>query len=186
MADESEHDAMMRRCAEACTLADAALAGSGRDFHDPIRMGIRSARKILSALPGALGAPAPMVVSGEWRDGFSEACRSTRARLAAAAKGNTMKTADELEREAVEAKRRAENARHTPLTEAEWADLEALEQRSVHGALDVAKAHGDVWNAYTSDLNCLLQMVHRLRKEAWYWKDRAAQAAAAKGESDAR
>lgn len=84
--------------------------------------------------------------------------------------------ADELERQAKEARRRADIAKHRPLP-IEDLDRYGEDQcrDSSHAQIDLMRLASELQNAYAAELERLWHVIKTLRAEALYWRQRCEQ-----------
>lgn len=81
--------------------------------------------------------------------------------------------AENLEREAVEARRRADIAKHVPMTEQEYAAIEGEQAAAAKRAIPLFKHAITLNNDFANELSRAGILVNRLRAEALYWKQKA-------------
>lgn len=80
--------------------------------------------------------------------------------------------ADALEREAVTARRVADVAKHIPMTEDDYARIEATQLAACEAAAPLCRRAIDLSNDYANALVPMGNTIKRLRAEALYWKQK--------------
>lgn len=83
-----------------------------------------------------------------------------------------MNNADLLEAEAIEARRRADVAKHSPMTDSEWDQLDARLSTIAERNGPLLQSTMNLWGDYTKQLAAIGNYVARLRAEALYWKQK--------------